>query len=110
MNKLAIILFIIAILLGLVVFAVYRFQITDEVTLYAISLGISVIPEGLVAVLTITMAKGVRAMAANHAIVRKLSALEALGSVTNICSDKVCSCHNVFSKAGRLGLSLKEKW
>ncbi|PKY43251.1 hypothetical protein RhiirA4_340958, partial [Rhizophagus irregularis] len=88
LEILAYALFGLAIILAIIVFGVNKWVVNNEVVIYAISLGISVIPEGLVAVITLTMAFGVRQMAKNYAIVRKLNALEALGSVTNICSDK----------------------
>ena len=53
-----------------------------------ISLGVSVIPEGLIAVTTITMALGVQRMAKNNAVVKRLAVVESLGSITVICSDK----------------------
>eukprot|EP00741_Cyanophora_paradoxa_P009498 tig00001496_g9199.t1 len=89
MNYLGYALFAFAILCGIVVFAVNKFQGNlQKVALYAISVGIAIIPEGLVAVMTVTMAIGVRRMAQKKAIVRKLNSLEALGAVTDICSDK----------------------
>lgn len=56
--------------------------------LLAISLAVAVVPEGLPAVMTITLAIGVKKMAQKKAIIRKLSAIEALGSITLIATDK----------------------
>ena len=56
--------------------------------LLAISLAVAVVPEGLPAVMTITLSIGVKEMAKRKAVVRKLAAIEALGSVTLIATDK----------------------
>ena len=76
-------LFVVVVLLGL-----WRELPLAEVLMVAISQMVSMVPEGLPVAMTIALAVGMQRMAARGAIIRRLSAVETLGSTTIICSDK----------------------
>lgn len=102
LSKLAYTLFAVALVLAIIVFGTNRFKVTDEVAIYAISTGIAIIPESLIAVLTVTFVVGMTQMRKRKVVVRQLNALEALGGITNICSDKtgtLTQCKMVTRKA-----------
>ncbi|KAI1859432.1 hypothetical protein JX265_010435 [Neoarthrinium moseri] len=88
LSKLAMLLFAIAIVCAIIVLGANKFNSRQEVIIYAVATGLSMIPASLVVVLTITMAAGTKRMVQRHVVVRNLKSLEALGAVTDICSDK----------------------
>jgi Ca2+-transporting ATPase len=77
-----------ALFVGVVLLGLWRSLPLVEVLMVAISQMVSMVPEGLPVAMTIALAVGMQRMAARGAIIRRLSAVETLGSTTVVCSDK----------------------
>lgn len=90
LEKLTRLIGIMGILISVLVFGLSFLQGTGYFPAFflAVSLAVAVVPEGLPAVMTITLSVGVKEMAKRKSIIRKLSAIEALGSITLIATDK----------------------
>ena len=90
LNKLGKALGMVAIIICAIIFVIGLLQGKEVLAMFmtAVSLAVAAIPEGLVAVSTIVLAIGVQKMVKKNAIIKKLPAVETLGSATVICSDK----------------------
>ncbi len=78
----------IAVVAVIVVLGLWRGQSFIDMLIFGIALAVAVVPEALPAVVTISLAIGVQRMARRHALMRRLPAVETLGSTSVICSDK----------------------
>ncbi len=76
---------VVALIVG---FGLFRGQPFIEMFIFGIALAVAVVPEALPAVVTISLAIGVQRMVKRHALIRRLAAVETLGSTSIICSDK----------------------
>jgi Na+-exporting ATPase len=89
LNTIAYILLGFALLLAFIVVASTAFtDVPFSIATYAVATAVSILPASLIAVVSLTLANATRELAARNALVRRMDAVEALGAVTDICSDK----------------------
>lgn len=87
-NKIAIVVAVAACLLWLAGISIVGWSHSGELLLFAVALAVAAVPESLPAAITLSLALGIERMARRKAAIRKMSAVEALGSVTVIATDK----------------------
>ncbi len=87
-GRIAKVVLVMCVLMALLGFAVQGFAHPVPILLFAVAFGVAVVPEGMPAMMTLALAFGVQRMARRRAVVRRLAAVEALGSVTVIATDK----------------------
>jgi Ca2+-transporting ATPase len=79
---------VLCIVMMLAGFAIQGWSHPLPILMFAVAFGVAIVPEGMPAMMTLALALGVQRMARRHAVVRRLAAVEALGSVTVIATDK----------------------
>ncbi|KAG8676797.1 hypothetical protein FPOAC1_002805 [Fusarium poae] len=88
LSQLFLYVFAFAVVCAIIVLAANGFDPRKDVIIYAVATAVGTLPVSLILVLTITMAAGTKQMVGRKVVVRNMQSLEALGGVTNICSDK----------------------
>ncbi|CAG1988711.1 unnamed protein product [Fusarium graminearum] len=88
LSQLFLYVFAFAIVCAIIVLAANGFDARKDVIIYAVATAVGTLPVSLILVLTITIAAGTKQMVGRKVVVRNMQSLEALGGVTNICSDK----------------------
>jgi len=88
LNVFMYVLFAIAIVLAFVIFGITGWEFDKDTAIYASATGIALLPEALIAVITVTLSFAMRRMYEKRAAIRRMHAVEILGNVTDVCSDK----------------------